>query len=194
MICISSALAEAPLATAFGTLGLAGQLTWPLLRSRHNILAAQLGIAASYAAQYALLGQWTGTGVCTIGASQTLLTLAVNKGAAHRFAGLGFVPAAWLVGYLTWGGPATGLAIIACSLLMLGRVQRDTLRMRAVMLAAAPFGIGYDIAVGALPALAGALMSACIAAAALRREWRARSSATDSSAFSAHSPTQTRNR
>jgi hypothetical protein len=52
---------------------------------------------------------------------------------------------------------------------MIGRMQRDTLRLRICLLSAAPFGIGYDIAVQA-PALIGALVSACIGAIMLVRE------------------------
>jgi hypothetical protein len=53
-------------------------------------------------------------------------------------------------------------------------MQRDTLRLRILLLAAAPFGIGYDIAVGALPALIGGLISAVIAVAMLVREIKQR--------------------
>ena len=161
-------------AVLFGSAGLAGQLVWPLFKQRRQMLTAQFCIASCYAAQYALLGQWSGTGVCAIGASQTLIALAAGDRPWLRHMGLGFLPVVWLVTALTWSGLASALAMTACCLIMIGRMQGDTLRMRAVMLCASPFGIGYDLVVGALPGLMGALLSACIGAAALRREWRAR--------------------
>ena len=64
--------------------------------------------------------------------------------------------------------------LAACSLVMIGRMQKDTLVMRIFLLAAAPFGISYDIIVGAPVALAGAVTSATIAATMLAREIRKR--------------------
>ncbi|MCA8879249.1 MAG: YgjV family protein, partial [Rhodobacteraceae bacterium] len=177
MMHILSHFADAPGAIAFGTAGLAGQLVWPLLRSRSRILTAQLGIAGCYALQYACLGQWSGTGVCLIGACQTLTALAATGRPRLRGVGLAFLPLVLLSGCLTWSGAATAFATAACCLMMIGRLQQDTLRMRAVMLCAAPFGIGFDLTVGAAPGLAGAILSAAMSAAALRREWRARCAA-----------------
>lgn len=166
--------ADAPLATAFGTAGLAGQLVWPLFRRRAQILSAQIGIASSYATQYALLGQWSGTGVCSVGATQSLISLLAGDRPWLRWMGLVFIPLVGLISYLTWSGAASAFAMTACCLVMIGRMQRDTLRMRIIMLCASPFGIGYDLTVGAAPALMGAILSACIGMAALRREILAR--------------------
>lgn len=171
---ILTLITDEPVAAAFGGAGLAGQLAWPLLRSRTRILAAQLGIASSYATQYALLGQWTGTGVCAVGATQTVFALVVGNRPWLRYLGLCFIPIVGLISYLTWSGAASAFAMTACCMIMIARLQRDTLRMRAIMLAAAPFGIGYDLAVGAIPALAGAILSAAIGIGAFRREWVAR--------------------
>jgi hypothetical protein len=165
---------DLPLAPVFGLVGLAGQLTWPLLRQRHRILTAQVGIAGCYATQYALMDQWSGMGVCLVGATQsTIALLAGDKPWLSRM-GFAFIPVALVLAYLTWCGLPSLLATSACCLIMLGRMQRDILRMRAVMLTASPFGIGYDLSVGALAGLAGAILSFAIGAAALRREWLSR--------------------
>jgi hypothetical protein len=174
MTSIQTLFADAPVAVAFGAAGLAGQLVWPLLRRRAQILTLQLGIASSYATQYALMGQWSGTGVCTVGAAQTVIAIIAGERPWLRYLGLGFLPVVGLIGYLTWSGLPSAFATTACCLIMLGRLQRDTLRMRAIMLCASPFGIGYDLTVGAAPALAGAILSALIGLAAFRREWLAR--------------------
>ena len=165
---------SAPMAMAFGTAGLAGQLAWPMLRDRTQILSMQLGIACCYATQYALMDEKIGASVCLVGAMQTTIALIVGDDPRLRWTGLGFIPLVIVLGMVTWSGPSSAFAMTACSLIMLGRMQSDTLRMRAIMLAAAPFGIGYDLSVGALPALCGAILSAAIASLAFRREWRAR--------------------
>lgn len=169
MTILLSALTTDP--ATFGLAGLAGQIAWPLFRTRFAILTIQIGTACSFAAHYALLGQSTGMAVCLIGAAQSLTALAAGN---RQWLPAAFLPVVWLVGLATWSGPATALAVTACTLIMLGRMQRCTLRMRAVMLAAAPFGITHDITVGAVPALIGALLSAALSVRALRRELIAR--------------------
>lgn len=161
-------------ATAFGLAGFAGQLGWPLLKRRDHILTAQLGIACCYAAHYALQDVRSAAAICLLGATQTTVTLLSGDRPRHPLMTPVFLGLVMLTGALTFTGPATLLAVAACALVMLGRMQRCTLRMRALMLAATPFGIGHDLVVGALPALAGALLSATVAACALRAEMSAR--------------------
>ena len=159
-----------PLAATFGALGLACQLAWPLFRARRAILAVQFGIGAGYAVQYALLGAWSGAGIAALGATHTALTFfAYRHPALHRVALL-LLPAAGVICVTTWNGVASLMAGAACVIVMAGRMQGDTLRLRVFSLSAAPFGIGHDILVGAAPALAGAIASAGIAAVALIRE------------------------
>ena len=104
-----------------------------------------------------------------LGGAQTLAILFLGAERSRRIA-LTVFPLLILLGVLTWRGIPTILALIACSLIMFGRMQRNTLRLRQVQLLAAPVGMAHDLCVGALPALIGALTSALIAALALRRE------------------------
>lgn len=175
MICLTILSTEVPLAPVFGLAGLAGQLAWPLLRRRESILATQIAIAGCYATQYALMEQWSGASVCLVGASQSAIALISGDKPWLSRLGFGFIPLVIVLSYLTWNGLPSLLAACACCLVMIGRMQRDMLRMRAVMLAASPFGIGHDVMVGAAAALAGALLSCVIGAAALLREWVGRS-------------------
>jgi len=180
-------LLEHPAAAVLGLAGLTCQLIWPLFRTRRDMLSIQFCAAAGYALQYALLDQWTGTAVCAIGASQTLIAMRLGERPWLPHLGFGFIPLVWIAGYLTWSSVASGLAMTACCLIMIARMQRDTLRMRAIMLAAAPFGIAFDLAAGAAPALAGAIVSFLISLAALRREWLARQPAAARGAYPAMS-------
>jgi hypothetical protein len=158
------------LATIFGAMGLLCQLTWPLFRRRRTILAIQFGIGADYGVHYALLAAWSGAGVACLGATQTAVAFLAGEHPRLRWLGFVFVPLVGLICFVTWSGAASLLAMSACILVMLGRMQRDTIRLRCFQLAAAPFGMGYDFAVGATPALMGAIVSATVAASALAQE------------------------
>lgn len=163
-----------PLATTFGTVGLLCQLIWPLFHTRRVIMTVQFGVGADYSLHYALLDAWSGAGVAGIGATQSGLAFFFGDCPWFGRIGLVFLPIVAAVCYATWSGLETLFAFAAVTLIMVGRLQRDTLRLRILLLAAAPFGMGYDILVGAAPALVGAVVSAAIATTMLLREIRER--------------------
>ncbi|MDW4549101.1 YgjV family protein [Defluviimonas sp. D31] len=171
-----SLITQQPVAAMFGIAGLACQLIWPFFSSRRAMLGVQFGIGANYGAQYALIDAWSGAGVCALGATQTMIALMAGNRPWLRWMGLGFLPVVVAVCLLTWSGLPSFCSMTACSLVMLGRLQSDLLRFRSLMLAAAPFGMGHDLAVGSMLGLAGACLSATLAAMALCREIRKRSS------------------
>ena len=138
------------------------------------MLTIQLAGTCSYATSYALLGQDTATAVCLTGAIQTTVALLAGSRSSMACAGYLFLPFVLLIGALTFSGPATVLAVTACCLTMLGRMQSDALRMRGVQLSASPFGAAHDVVVGAWPNLAGAILSFTVAFLAFRRELKAR--------------------
>lgn len=159
-------------APVFGLSGLAAQFVWPLLRKRDAILSVQLGASCSYATSYALLGQQSATAVCLIGAIQTTVALLAGDRAWLSRLGYVFLPLVLIIGFITYSGLPTLLAVMACCIIMLGRLQKDTLRMRGIQLTASPFGAAHDVVVGAWPSLAGAVVSFILASTAFRRELR----------------------
>lgn len=165
---------ENPLATVFGAAGLTCQLIWPLFKAHRAIMTVQFGIGADYSLHYALLEAWSGAGVAGLGASQSALAYFFGERPWFRRVGLVFLPVVAAVCYATWSGLETLFAFVAVALIMTGRLQTDTLRLRILLLAAAPFGMGYDILVGAAPALAGGCVSAVVATIMLVREVRLR--------------------
>jgi hypothetical protein len=165
---------ENPLATAFGAAGLLCQLIWPVLRDHRAIMSVQFGIGADYSIHYALLDAWSGAGVAGLGALQSAMAYFYGERPWFRRVGLVFLPVVAAISYATWSGWETVFAFIAVALIMVGRVQKDTLRLRILLLAAAPFGMAYDVLVGAAPALAGGGVSAVIAGSMLIREIRLR--------------------
>lgn len=161
-------------AAAFGAAGLLCQLIWPVFHARRTIMTVQFGIGADYSLHYALLDAWSGAGVAGTGAIQSALAFFFGDRPWFRWVGLAFLPIVAAICYVTWTGPVTLLAFAAVSLIMVGRLQSDTLRLRVLLLAAAPFGAAYDVIVGAVPALVGGMVSAAVAAAMLVRELRER--------------------
>jgi len=162
-------------APIFGIVGLAAQVAWPVFRSRETMLTVQLGATCSFATSYALMGQETATAVCLTGAIQTTVALLAGDRPWLNRMGYVFLPLVLAIGLFTYSGLTTILAVTACCLTMIGRLQTDTLRMRGVQLTASPFGAAHDFVAGAWPCLAGALISFSIAATAFRREFNARS-------------------
>jgi len=182
---------ENPLAAGFGLMGLFCQLVWPLFRARKAIMTVQFGIGADYSVQYALLDAWSGAGVAGLGALQSVLAFFAGERPWLRRAGLVFLPVVVSICWATWSGLPSLFALAAVTLVMIGRLQRDTVRLRFFLLAAAPFGMGYDILVAALPALTGAVLSATIAATMLARELRQRRRDAEGRSFphaTAHEP------
>ena len=165
---------ENPMAAAFGMMGLLCQMIWPIFRARKAIMTVQFGIGADYGMQYALLNAWSGAGVCCIGAVQSAVAFFAGERPWLRLVGVALLPFAGVITYFTWSGIASIFALAAVMLVMIGRLQHDAVRLRIFLLAAAPFGIGYDIVVGALPALLGGIISAAIAAVMLVRELKSR--------------------
>jgi hypothetical protein len=165
---------ENPAAAVFGFAGLLCQVIWPIFRARSAIMTAQFGIGADYGVQYALMGAWSGAGVCALGATQTALALFAGDKTWVRWFGPAAVPVVGAICIATWSGPESLCALIAVSLIMIGRAQSDALRLRMLLLAAAPFGMAYDVFTGALPALMGGMLSAAIAVAMLVREIKSR--------------------
>lgn len=170
MTILTAYASDASIAAAFGAVGLASQLVWPVFRDRKPILTIQLGGSCAYAASYATMGQDTAAAVCLAGAIQTTVALLSGDRPWLKSMGYVFLPVVLLLGVATYAGLPTVLAITASSLIMLGRMQADTLRMRGVQLSALPFGAAHDVVVEAWFGLAGAVTSFAIAFLALRKE------------------------
>ena len=167
-----ASLIDPSAAPLFGAAGLATRVISPLFVRREQILTAQLAASCLFAASYALMDQLTATSVCLIGATQTTVALIAGDRPWLNRMGYVFLPVALAMGTVTFAGLPTILAVMACCLMMIGRLQQDLLRMRGIQLCAAPFGAAHDLVVGAWPCLAGAVLSFAIAAAAFRRDWK----------------------
>ena len=170
MTAVAQALIDPSAAPAYGTAALGARMVSPLFVCREKILTAQLGSSCLFAASYAVMDQQTATAVCLIGAIQTTVSLIAGERTWLNRMGFLFLPIVLVMGAVTYSGLPTLLAVTACCLMMIGRLQQDLMRMRGIQLASGPFGAAHDVLVGAWPALFGALLSFAIAAVAFRRE------------------------
>jgi hypothetical protein len=165
---------ENPLSALFGCIGFLCLIVWPLFHARAVILSLQFSGAIFYGLHYALLGAWTGASMTALGASQTLIAFLFAGHPRARYASLAFLPMVAGMTWLTWSGAASLCAGTALFLIMLGRMQMDEIKLRVLMLSAAPFGMSYDVIVGSLPGLAGACVAAAVSAYMLARTFCAR--------------------
>jgi hypothetical protein len=163
-----------PAASIFGIAGLVCQLVWPVFKNHRTIMSVQFGIGANYGFSYALLDAWSGAGVASVGAMQSAIAFLGGERPWLRWVSVACLPVVMAIGYATWSGLPSAFALAAVTLIIIGRMQRDTLRLRVLLLAASPFGMGYDILIGAAPALVGGIVSGAIAALKLAREIRGR--------------------
>ena len=177
MIDTAQTLIDPTAAPLIGAAGLMARIVSPLFTRRETILFAQLASSGLFASSYGLMDQQTGAAVCLIGAIQTTVALIAGERPWLNRMGYVFLPVVLIMGIATFAGLPTILAVTACCLTMIGRLQRDLMRMRGIQLCAGPFGAAYDIAVQAWPALFGAILSFTIAAAAFRREMNRRAAA-----------------
>lgn len=150
---------DRPLAAALGLIGLVLLAGWPLFSTRRAVLAAQFGIGAAFVGHYLLLEAWTGVAVTAVGAAQSLFALSAQDHPALRRIGWTFLALPAVIAWTTWGGVHTLLATIALTLMMLGRMQRNEVHLRLVLLAATPFGMAHDFIIGSLPAFAGGALA-----------------------------------
>ena len=170
MTAIVQTLIDPSAAPFYGTAALAARVVSPLFVCRERMLTAQLGSSCLFAASYSVMDQQTATAVCLIGAVQTTVALIAGNRAWLNRMGYVFLPIVLVMGAVTYSGVPTLLAVTACCLMMIGRLQHDLIRMRGIQLASGPFGATHDALVGAWPALFGALLSFAIASIAFRRE------------------------
>ena len=162
------------IALIIGAFALACSLGWPLFRSRSAILVVQLGSSLGFGIQYALLDAWTGAAFCFLSAAQALMILRFTD-LGQRFS-LFALFALWPLAAVTWAGVPSLLAIAACSLFLIGRMQTDTIRLRLFQLAAAPFVMTYDVWMEAHASLISGACAAVIALFGLWRDWQERQS------------------
>jgi hypothetical protein len=153
----------------------------PMLRDRRAILLAQLGASLCFASHYALLGLAAASAANVLGTVQIVAALFAARSAAMNRLGFGLICLMMVAGVVLWEGPISALGVTATALIALGRMQRDEVHLRLLLLVGGGFWIAHDfIAAAWIPLLAdiGAILAGVVALSAMfvSVSWRPRAS------------------
>lgn len=155
---LNSFLDNPPAAIA-GLFALVCLTVWPLFRTRHGILLAQLGAGVGFATHYALLGIVAPSLVNVLGSVQTTAALFSTRSEALNRIGYGLIPLMIAAGIYFWTGPTSALCVTAMGLIALGRMQRNQWALRLLILAGGVFWTAHDYLVGSWIALTADVLS-----------------------------------
>lgn len=172
------ALLATPGATAAGVVAFVCLSIWPLFRSRSSILLVQLCASVGFATHYALLGLMAPSVVNILGSGQTIAALfAPNSPVLNRI-GYALVALMIAAGMYFWTGPVSALCVMAMGLIAVGRMQKNQIALRSLILAGGGFWIAHDYLVASHIALGADVTSLTIGLASLGQLlWRDRLSA-----------------
>lgn len=162
-------IADDPAAAAAGFAGMACFAAWPLFRRRSTMLMTYIGNNLAFALHYGLLGQWTAVLMNGVMGAQTVVAIWLVRMPRLRWAYYAFMPALGGASLVTWHGAPSVLAAAATALSTIGRMQRNEVVLRMLLLAATPCWIAHDLMVGSLPGLAADILSMTIGATMLLR-------------------------
>lgn len=137
--------AQAPLTLLTGAGAILFMTCGPALRSRNGILLAQLGASACFVGHYWSLGILAASAVSALGLVQT--GAAIFAGQSTSMNRLGYVLILLMIasGLWLWQGPISALSVTAMSLIALGRMQCDELRLRLLLLLGSAIWIAHDL-------------------------------------------------
>jgi hypothetical protein len=139
----------------------------PMFRSRRMILLAQLGAGICFAAHYVCLGIAVAAAANMLGTVQTGAALLAGRSAVMSWLGYVLIGLMVLLGLYFWQGPISALSVAATSLIALGRMQSNEVRLRVLLLAGGGFWIMHDFLGEAWIALTADIGAATMGAAVL---------------------------
>ena len=139
----------------------------PMFDSRRMILMAQLGAGLLFAVHYACLEIAVAAGVNILGSVQTGAALFSTRSTAMNRLGYALICLMALVSVWFWQGPVSALSLAAMTLIALGRMQADQLRLRLLFLAGGVFWVMHDFSADAWIALVADIGAIVMGLAAL---------------------------
>ena len=162
-------IAADPVAAAAGLAGMACFAGWPLFRTRLAMLATYIGNNLGFAAHYGLLHDWTAAAMNGLMGVQTAVAIWLVRMPRLRWAYVAFMPLLGGASLVTWHGLPSVLAAAATAFSTLGRMQRNEIVLRSLMLASTPCWSAHDLMVGSLPGLVADVLSMTTGATMLLR-------------------------
>ena len=162
-------IADDPVAAAAGLAGMVCLAAWPLFRRRSTMLATYIGNNLAFAVHYGLLHHWTAVAMNGLMGVQTVAAIWLVRWPWLRWPYYALMPALGAASIITWHGSSSVLAAAATALSTIGRMQRNEIVLRSLLLASTPCWTAHDLMVGSLPGLVADLLSMTIGTAMLLR-------------------------
>jgi hypothetical protein len=162
-------IADDPTAAVAGLAGMLCLTAWPLFRRRSTMLAIYIGNNLAFAAHYGILHEWTAVAMNGLMGAQSVVAISLERRPWLRWAYYAFMPMVGGASLVTWHGLPSVFAAAATAFSTLGRLQRNEVLLRTLMLASTPCWTAHDLLVGSLPGLAADLLSMTIGATMLLR-------------------------
>lgn len=163
---------DALLASAFGFLGVAANLIWPLMRKRATLLAWQVVACALMLLHFELLAAHTGALVMAAAGIQAALAIPLERSSRFRLIYLGSLALTPVVCYLSWQGPQSAFSSAALAIVSIANFQLDPLRQRALLITAIFAWVGHNVMVGSVPGLVSNALALGVSASMLLSVYR----------------------
>ena len=170
-------IADDPAAAVAGLAGMACLAAWPLFRRRSTMLTTYIGNNLAFAVHYGLLHHWTAVAMNGLMGVQTVAAIWLVRWPWLRWPYYALMPALGAASLVTWHGLPSVFAATATALSTLGRMQRNDIVLRTLLLASTPCWTAHDLMVGSLPGLVADLLSMTTGAAMLLHRLSSRSAA-----------------
>ena len=164
-----SVLADNPGAAAGGLVGMVCLATWPLFRTRWKMLGTYVGNNLGFIVHYGLMGQWTAVAMNGLMSVQTVIAIGLLRWPRLRWAYYTLMPLLAAASIVTWQGLPSFLSAVATTLSTLGRMQKNDVILRILLLASVPFWTAHDLVIGSLPGLVADILSMATGATMLLR-------------------------
>lgn len=154
------------------TIAALGLIGFPLVEGRRAILGLQLLIGVAFASHYALLGVTAAVIVNVLGCVQVVLSLWSERWPGFLVIGYALIPAMGLAAVLTWSGPITALAALAMAAIALGRMAKDELSMRLLLMVGGSLWFAHDLMIEAWIIACVDVTSIALGVLAISHRWR----------------------
>ena len=166
--------ADNPMACGAGLVGMISLAIWPLFRTRSAMLTVYICNNLAFVLHYGLLHDWTASSMNALMSVQTIVAIWIAKDERLRWVYyvLMFVLAGMTLA--TWHGLPSFLAAMAAGFSTIGRMQRNEIALRALVLASVPFWLTHDIVVSSMPGFTADVLSLAIGSAMLLQRLYAR--------------------
>ena len=162
-------MTENPAAAIAGLAAMVCLATWPLFRTRPAMLGTYVGNNLGFMAHYGLLREWTAVAMNGLMSIQTVVALGLVRWPGLRWAYYALMPLLAGASLLTWQGLPSLLSAVATTLSTIGRMQKNDIVLRLLLLSSTPVWAMHDLIIGSLPGLAADVLSLSTGAAMLLR-------------------------